>query len=164
MAYTVHKILDEFGIEHWLTHGSVFGAVREHGLLPWDNDVDFGFNGSGTFASMNFDEFLSPFEAKGLKVYHKRWITSNVMKVYSDKLPQMQVDLVAYYNYSGWMKRAGLETWILALNYNRYQTFSCTICRTTLTTDSLSVPLRCLFPEKELKSNGIYIRTTGGRK
>ncbi|KAJ7354837.1 hypothetical protein OS493_029843 [Desmophyllum pertusum] len=89
MAYTVHKILDEFG----------------------------------TFASMTFDKFVSPFESKGLKVYHKRWITSNVMKVYSDKLPQMQVDLVAYYNYSGWMKRAGLETWVLALNYNRYQSF-----------------------------------------
>ncbi|KAJ7354834.1 DnaJ sub C member 10 [Desmophyllum pertusum] len=149
MAYTVHKILDEF--------------VREHSLLPWDNDVDFGFNGSGTFASMNFDEFLSPFEAKGLKVYHKRWITSNVMKVYSDKLPQMQVDLVAYYNYSGWMKRAGLETWILALNYNRYQSFPARFVEQPLP-QTRFVSLRCQFPEKELKSNGIYIQTTGGRK
>lgn len=123
MAYTVHNILDNFGIEHWLMYGSVFGAVRAHGPLPWDNDVDIGFNGSGTFASMDFTEFLSAFESKGLKVYHKRWFTSNVMKVYSDDLPHIKVDLFALYNYRGWMKRAGLETWIFALNYNLHDTF-----------------------------------------
>jgi len=123
MAYTVHKILDDFGIEHWLMYGSVFGAVRVHGPLPWDNDVDIGFNGSGRFASMNFKEFLSAFESKGLKVYYKRWITSNVMKVYSDDLPHIKVDLFAMYDYNGWMKRAGLETWIFALNYNLHDTF-----------------------------------------
>ena len=123
MAHTVHKILDDFDIEHWLMYGSVFGAVRAHGPLPWDNDVDIGFNGSGRFASMNFKKFLSAFESKGLKVYHKRWVTSNVMKVYSDDLPHIKVDLFALYDYNGWMKRAGLETWIFALNYNLHDTF-----------------------------------------
>ena len=123
MADTVHKTLDGFGIEHWLMYGSVFGAIRAKGPLAWDNDVDIGFNGSGTFASMTFEEFIKPFKAKGLKVYHKRWITSNVMKVYKEAQPQIKVDLTAFYNYNGWMKRAGLETWILPLNYNRYQTF-----------------------------------------
>ena len=123
MAHTVHKILDDFGIEHWLMYGSVFGAFRAQGPLPWDNDVDIGFNGTGVFASMTFDNFIKPFTAKGLKVYHKRWITSNVMKVYSDALPHIKVDLFALYNYRGWMKRAGLETWIFALNYNLHDTF-----------------------------------------
>ena len=123
MTYNVHKILDDFGIEHWLMYGSVFGAIRTKGPLPWDNDVDIGFNGSGTFASMDFKEFLSAFESKGLKVYYKRWFTSNVMKVYSDDLPHIKVDLFAMYNYRGWMKRAGLETWIFALNYNLHDTF-----------------------------------------
>lgn len=123
MTYTVHKILDDFGIEHWLMYGSVFGAFRTQGPLPWDNDVDIGFNGTGVFASMTFDNFIKPFTAKGLKVYRKRWITSNVMKVYSDALPHIKVDLFALYNYRGWMKRAGLETWIFALNYNLHDTF-----------------------------------------
>lgn len=123
MAYTVHKILEGFGMEHWLMYGSVFGAFRLEGPLEWDNDVDIGFNGSGVFASMTFDEFMKPFTAKGLKVYHKRWITSNVMKVYQDDRPHIKVDLFAFYNYRGWMKRAGLETWLLALNYNLHDTF-----------------------------------------
>lgn len=72
MAYTVHKILDDFGIENWLIYGSVFGAVRAHGPFPWDDDVDIGFNGSARFASMNFKEFLSAFESKGLKVYYNK--------------------------------------------------------------------------------------------
>lgn len=123
MALEVHKILDGFGIEHWLMYGSVFGAVRAKGPLPWDNDVDIGFNGTGTFALMSFEEFTKPFKAKGLNVYHKRWITSNVMKVYRSDLPHVKVDLFAFYNYRGWMKRAGLETWIFALNYNLHDTF-----------------------------------------
>ncbi|KAL9957784.1 hypothetical protein ACROYT_G034728 [Oculina patagonica] len=123
MTETVHKILDDFGIEHWLMYGSVFGAVRAKGPLAWDNDVDIGFNGSGTFATMDFKEFLSAFEAKGLKVYYKRWFTSNVMKVYSNDLPHIKVDLFALYRYGEWMKRAGLETWIFALNYNLHDTF-----------------------------------------
>ena len=104
-------------------YGSVFGAIRAKGPLAWDNDVDIGFNGSGTFTSMTLEEFIKPFKAKGLKVYHKRWITSNVMKVYRDGLPHIKVDLFALYNYRGWMKRAGLETWIFALNYILHDTF-----------------------------------------
>lgn len=123
MAHTVHKILDGFGIEHWLVYGSVFGAVRAHGPLPWDNDVDIGFNGSGTFATMDFNKFLAAFKDNGLKVYYRRWITSNVMKVYKDDQPHIKVDLFAFYNYRGWMKRAGLETWIFALNYNLHDTY-----------------------------------------
>ena len=118
MTYTVHKILDDFGIEHWLAYGSVFGAVRAQGPLPWDSDVDIGFNGSGKFASMNFGAFLSAFKSKGLKVNHQRWISSNLIKIYRDDQPHIKVDLFAFYNYRGWMKRAGLETWIMALNYN----------------------------------------------
>ena len=132
MAYTVHKILDDFGIEHWLMYGSVFGALRSQGPLSWDDDVDIGFRGSGVFASMTWDEFIKPFEAKGLKVWHKRWITSNVMKVYNDNLPHIKVDLFAMYNYRGWMKRAGLETWIFALNYNLHDTFPAQLVETPL--------------------------------
>ena len=123
MTYHVHKILDSMQVDHWLMYGSIFGAVREHGPLPWDNDVDIGFNGGGKFSTINFDDFLRGFTARGLKVYHKRWITSNVLKVYRDDLPHIKVDLFAFYNYSGWMKRAGLETWVLALNYNLHDTF-----------------------------------------
>ena len=123
LAYTVHEILDELGIGHWLIYGSVFGAYRRRGILPWDTDVDIALNGSGKFASMNFGEFLSAFKSKGLKVDLSRWTRSSLMKIASDDLFRIKIDLFAFYNYRGWMKRAGIETWIFALHYSNFHAF-----------------------------------------
>jgi hypothetical protein len=41
-----HELLTKHGIVHWLDYGSLLGAVRGGELIPWDNDVDFGFLGS----------------------------------------------------------------------------------------------------------------------
>ena len=123
LAYTVHGILDELGIGHWLLYGSIFGAYRRQGILPWDTDVDMALNGSGKFASMNFGEFLSAFKLKGLKVDLSRWTRSSLIKIASDDRFRIKIDLFAFYNYRGWMKRAGIETWIFALHYNNFHAF-----------------------------------------
>ncbi|MFO8108939.1 MAG: LicD family protein [Thermoplasmata archaeon] len=36
----VHEIFEEHGIDLWLDAGTLLGAVREGGLIPWDNDFD----------------------------------------------------------------------------------------------------------------------------
>lgn len=84
MVYIVYKIFDGFGIEYWFVYGFVFGVVWVYGFLLWDNDVDIGFNGLGIFVIMDFNKFLVVFKDNGLKVYYRRWIISNVMKVYKD--------------------------------------------------------------------------------
>jgi phosphorylcholine metabolism protein LicD len=45
-AVFTHELLTKHGIVHWLDYGSLLGAVRGGELIPWDNDVDFGFLGS----------------------------------------------------------------------------------------------------------------------
>lgn len=42
IAVFVDRLLTRHGLVHWLDWGSLLGAVRERGLIPWDGDVDFG--------------------------------------------------------------------------------------------------------------------------
>ena len=40
MAKSVHAILDAHGIPYMISYGTLLGAVRHHGFIPWDDDFD----------------------------------------------------------------------------------------------------------------------------
>lgn len=121
LAYQIHTVLDSMEIRHWLMYGSIWGALRIGKPLPWDNDVDIGFEEQGKFARMTWSEFLAPFEAEGLNIKTK-WTQSGTIVISKPDLWQ-SVDLFALYNQRGTMKRRGVESGIFALNYMTYHQF-----------------------------------------
>lgn len=61
---------EEHHLRFWLIGGGAIGAVREHGFIPWDDDVDV------QMPSCDFDRFVELWEQYGDKERYRFCLTS----------------------------------------------------------------------------------------
>ena len=54
-----HEYCVEHGLKYYLIGGSMLGAARHHGFIPWDDDIDIGL------PRYDFDRLSAMFENKG---------------------------------------------------------------------------------------------------
>ncbi|MBQ7593181.1 MAG: LicD family protein [Synergistaceae bacterium] len=60
----VDSVCRKIGVNYWVMFGTLIGAVREHGFIPWDDDLDIAMKRE------DYDKFIKSFNHNELHLSH----------------------------------------------------------------------------------------------
>jgi len=114
-----NEFTEQNGIDYWACGGTLLGAIRHSGFIPWDNDLDVCVMLSDLKKikkRLDGQNALAYYECEiGLKVYLKNKDHDDTSK---NEFPILDVFICDYYNrdtikYCGFLSNEGAPTWFI---------------------------------------------------
>lgn len=102
----VVSICKKYNIDYFMTYGSLLGSVREHTIIPWDDDVDIGMTYENMLklkAAVQNEKnekyrFIFPFENDSPFLLAKCYDTSTTLKErFLEKTESVCLDIDVYF-------------------------------------------------------------------
>ncbi|RZC42631.1 LicD domain containing protein [Asbolus verrucosus] len=104
-AKHVFNSLDEAGIRYWLEAGSLLGAMRSGDILPWDHDVDIGFNRDDLLRSQWLKKAKDKPVVDSKGFLWEKATGGNFYRVNYSKTNKIYVNLFPFYSKNGTMTK-----------------------------------------------------------
>ena len=109
--------LSEISNKQFSFRFSLFGAYRYKNPLPWDQDVDLLLRRE-EMDRTDEEAFVNQFKKKGIRIIYRPWAGS--YKIFNRK---SQVDMFLFKNFSGVIRRTGIESYVFFVNHRNFHSF-----------------------------------------
>ena len=130
LVHIAHEVFTSLGIVYSLSYGTLFGALRYGGPVPWDADADLIIL-KNTIDKYSLPELQKAFSKSGVKI---QWFGYGGFYLLSKNNATCDCFLFSDFYGSGWLHRVGWESYIFFINYRWHHMFPAALLEKPLPT------------------------------
>lgn len=112
LMYDIHQILRNSNIPYWIIGGTLLGAVRHGGIIPWDDDLDIGIMNSNSKKLVSLKSLLAKCGYSIVKVWFG-------YKIFYTRMKKVPGEIYAFPNLDIFVYKRDGDKYIQALKQAR---------------------------------------------